>query len=210
MIRLLIADDHKVLLDGFKSIFNHIEDIEVVATANNGVEVLSQLEKSNDLDIVLLDINMPEMNGIETCKIVTKKYQNIKVIALSMHNKQSYINRMLKNGASGYILKNAGATELESGIRKVHAGEKYVSMEAMDTLLSGQQENVTEGEIPPLTKREKEVLELIASEYTTKEIAKKLFVSFETVQTHRKHLIQKFNAKNIVGVIKKATDNGLL
>lgn len=209
MIKLLIADDHQVLLDGFLSIFDGSQEFQVVKTVSNGEEVLQALEQDSSIEAILMDINMPKLNGVEACKKVKKKYPQIKVIALSMYNKHSYINRMLKSGADGYILKSTNTKEIIKGIKQVMAGEKFISFEVMSTLLNGSA-ITPEGEIPPITKRELEVLELIAAEYTTKEIAKKLFLSFETIQTHRKHLIQKFNAKNMVGVVSKATDKGII
>lgn len=209
MINLLIADDHQVLLDGFQSIFDGSQEFKVINTASNGEEVLQALEVDSNIEVILMDINMPLLNGVETCKKVKKKYPHIKVIALSMYNKHSYINRMLKSGADGYILKNTNTEEIMRGIKEVTRGEKFISSAVMSTLLNGSS-FTPQGEIPPLTKRELEVLELIAKEYTTKEIASKLFLSFETIQTHRKHLIQKFNAKNMVGVVSKATDKGII
>ena len=210
MIRLLIADDHKILLEGMASLFDQLEDIQVVSKVSNAKQAISFLETNADIDIVLMDINMPVMNGIEGCKYIIKTFPKVRVIALSSYNKHSYINRMLKNGASGYILKNANAEDIEKGIRDVYDGNKHIPTEVMNTLLGDNNEESSDNYVPPLTKREKEVLELVAAEYTTKEIAEKLFLSFETIQTHRKHLIQKFNAKNIVGVVKKAADIGLL
>jgi DNA-binding NarL/FixJ family response regulator len=135
MVRLLIADDHKVLLDGICSYFSDIDDIEVSATAKNGKQVL-QILQERDIDIVLLDINMPELNGIETCKFITKRHTDVKVIALSMYKQASYVKRMRSYGAKGYILKDDSAEEMIKAIYSVNKGEEYYSSKLISLMVS--------------------------------------------------------------------------
>jgi len=207
VINLLIADDHKVLLDGFISIFEKENDIDVVATAANGLEVLDHLSKK-EIDICLLDINMPELNGVETCKKITKRYPDIKVVALSMYKQSSFIKRMKQNGAKGYLLKDDNAEELLDAIRQVNDGKEYYSKQLVDILVNNVlDKNYNQDSV---TKREKEVLELIAEGYTNLEISKRLFLSEHTIISHRKNLISKLNAKNSAELVKLSIEKGFI
>ena len=209
MIRLLIADDHQVLLDGFISLFDDVPDIEVVGTAKHGKEVLSFLEE-NEVDVILLDINMPVMNGVETCKKVSKKYPEMKIIALSMYDQQSYFKRMIQYGARGYLLKNDSAEEIEKAIRKVSDDGRYVSSQMQHALTSVEfiSNNQKSKGVKDISERELEVLGLIADGGTDQEIAKQLFISFHTANSHRKNLLIKFDAKNTAELVKKAIEQG--
>lgn len=211
MIKVFIADDHQVLLDGLQTLLDTVEDLQVVGTAHNGREVLNFVEQ-NAVDVILLDINMPVLNGIETCKRVNKDYPDIKILALSMYEKASFIQQMLKNGAMGYILKNTGQDELVEAIRTVYGGEQYLSKVVSDTLMQSLigKASTTRQYIPEMTRREKEVLALIAKELTTQEISETLHISLNTVETHRKNLLSKFGVRNSVGLIKVALERGLL
>ena len=211
MIRVYIADDHQVLLDGLNTLLSNIEGLDVVGMGHHGQEVLHFL-KDNDVDVVLLDINMPVLNGIETCKILQKDYPEVKVLALSMYEKASFIQQMLKNGAAGYILKNTGQDELVDAIRTVHRGDQYLSKVVSDTLMQSLMGKASAARqyIPEMTRREKEVLVLIAKELTTQEISDQLHISLNTVETHRKNLLSKFGVRNSVGLIKMALERGLL
>ncbi|MDH3649772.1 MAG: response regulator transcription factor [Saprospiraceae bacterium] len=211
MIHLLIADDHQVLLDGFISIFDDIDDIEVVGTARNGQEVLDFLS-DNETDVVLLDINMPVLNGVETCKQITKKYPHLHVVALSMYDQQSYFKRMIQYGAKGYLLKNDSVEEIERAIRQVMDGSRYISSQLQSMLssvdfMAGNNKPRFGSEISP---RELEVLQLVAEGHTDQEIASQLFISHHTVNTHRKKLLTKFDAKNTAELIKKAMEKGVI
>ncbi|MFT4568209.1 MAG: DNA-binding NarL/FixJ family response regulator [Saprospiraceae bacterium] len=211
MIRLLIADDYQVLLDGFNSIFDSIEDITVIGTAQNGKEVLEIL-KTSAIDVILLDINMPVLNGVETCKKLTKQYPGIKVIALSTYDQQSYFKRMMQYGAKGYLLKNDGAETIEKAIRMVITGGRFISPQFQNMLssidyLSGKKASLMGSEIAP---KELKVLNNIASGLTDLQIADKLFLSFRTVNSHRKNLLLKLDAKNTAELIKKAMERGVL
>ena len=210
-IKVLIVDDHQVILDGFISIFSSIDDIEVVGTAKDGQAALDFLA-DQDTDIVLLDINMPVLNGVETCKRISRDFPEIKVIALSMFDQQSYFKRMLQHGALGYLLKDDSAQEIEKGIRQVNGGERYISSQLkdqlanIDFLLGRNNKNL----LPEISDRELEVLELLSQGLTDTEIGKKLFISFHTAKTHRKNLLSKLGAKNSAELIKKALERGLI
>ncbi len=209
-IKVLIADDHNVLLQGLTQLLDGQENIEISHTAENGLEVLSYL-KNETVDVILMDINMPVLNGLDTCKKVNQKYPDVKVIALSTLDKGSFIQQMLKNGASGYLLKNTSRDELIEAIKTVHKGATYLNKETNDILLKSLMNNGSEKTfIPSLTRREKEVLELIVKEHTTAEISEQLHISQNTVETHRRHLIQKFNVRNSVGLVKEAMLKGFV
>ena len=207
MIRVLIADDHQVILDGFNSIFHQMEDIELVGKLKNGQEVLEFLE-STQVDIAILDIKMPLLNGVETCKKISRRYPNTKVIALSMFDQQSYMKRMFQYGAMGYLLKDDTAKEVEKAIRLVHGGEKYISRELRDRLTNVDRILNPRGRAIEITSREEEVLSLLSQGLTDNEIGEKLFISFHTAKTHRKKLISKFGAKNTTDLIRMAIEQG--
>ncbi len=208
MIRLLVADDHQILLDGFELIFRNSEEIEVVATATNGKMVLDVLKKQA-VDVILMDIGMPEMTGLEACKEVRKKYPKVKVIALSTYKNPSYIKRMTQNGAVGYLLKSSPADEIKIAIKKVAAGERYYSKELQDVLLDALFSKPN-APLPSVTKREKEVLLLLSKGMNYREISDKLFISINTVNSHRKNLISKFGVKNSTELVKEAMEQGVI
>ena len=203
-----MADDHNVVLDGFISIFEPIENFNVVATANNGMEVLDLLEKVK-VDVALLDIDMPLLNGVETCKQMSKKFPEVKVITLSMHREPSFIKRMRQNGAMGYVLKDDNKETLIEAINEVSKGNEYYS----DQLKSIVMNHVFKKKTGPsnfITKREKEVLELIAKGLTNKNISEALYVSEHTASSHRKNLLSKFNAKNTADLVRITMEKGLI
>lgn len=211
MISVIIADDHQMFIDGIKSLLEHQENIAISGEAKNGEEVIELLEKQQ-ADIILMDINMPELNGVDATKIIHKKFPNVKVLMLTMHNTKEYIAQMVAAGASGYILKNTGKEELIMAIEALYRGENYYSKEVtariMESMKPKREQNFV-GEVE-LTDREKEVLKLIVQELTTTEIAEKLFISHHTVETHRKNLISKLNVKNTAGLVKYAFQNGIV
>ena len=208
MIRLLIADDHKVLLDGICSYFSDIEHIDVVAIAQNGKVVLDILNKL-EVDIVLLDINMPELNGVETCKAISKKHPSIKVIALSMYKQASYVKRMTAYGAKGYLLKDESASEMIKAIETVHNGGTYYSHKLIGLMITNVFQ-VEQKQQNHLTRREKEVLEMIAAGLSNKSIAEQLNLSIHTIDSHRKNLLIKFDAKNTAELVKITMERGLI
>jgi len=210
MIKLLIVDDHQVLIEGLVELINGFDHVTVSQTANNGEEVLDIL-KDNPIDVILLDINMPVMNGLETCKKVKQKYPQIKVLALTTLDKGSFIQQMLKNGASGYLLKNTSQDELIMAIETVYRGDTFINEQTNKILLNSlMNQKPNESFIPTLTRREKEVLDLIAREMTTNEISESLHISLNTVETHRRNLIQKFNVRNSVGLVREAMLKGII
>ncbi len=206
MINLLIADDHQVVIDGLRSLLSLEADFNVVGEALNGKMVLEGL-KDQKVDVVLLDINMPVMDGIETAKLMREHYPDVKILILTMYNKPEFIRNILEAGASGYVLKNAGKEELIDAIRKVEKGEDYFSLSVTKTMMesfkSGSDSNKVE-----LTKRERGVLTLIAEGDKTSEIAEKLLISTHTVDTHRYNLLSKLNIKNTAGLVRYAIKNG--
>ncbi len=211
-MHILLVDDHQIVIDGLKTLLDGETDIEQIYEAQNG-EATLDLVKSTSVDLILLDINLPDKSGFEICKAIKSKQAEIKIIALTMHDNAGYISRMIKSGVDGYILKNTGKEELLQAIRTVMKGDRYFSAEVTDALVSGtpkSREPRTGDFIQKLTRREKEVLQLIVEEMTTDEIAAKLFISATTVISHRKSLLRKLNAKNTAGLVKAAFEFGLL
>lgn len=205
MISILIADDHQLFRDGVSSLINSISNFKVISQSSNGVEVIEQL-KLNHVDLVLLDINMPEMDGIEAAEIIRKDYPDIKIIMLSMLTDRETIEKVLKIGVQGYLPKDTGKVELEEAITKVMKGSTHYNEQITHSFMSGlQSKNVSQP--VRLTPREKEVLKLICEEFTSQEIADKLFISFNTVETHRKNLLHKIGCKNSLGLLKFAIEN---
>lgn len=212
MIKILVADDHKVFRDGIISILEDVEDITVVAEAGDGREVLDRLKETQP-DVILMDITMGDTNGIDTTKLVKAAYPDIKILALSMHSESGYIVKMLEVGASGYLLKDAGKEEMETAIRVVSKGNTYYSQQVSSVIIQ-HLTNPNKPKAPkggvPLTKREIEVLRLIANEYSNPEIAKELFISIRTVDTHRRNLLEKLQAKNTAGLVRYAIKHGVV
>lgn len=212
MIKLLVVDDHQMFLDGIKSIFENDRNIEVVAQAKNGKEAL-EIVQHQAIDLILLDVNMPEMDGIEVCKKVKYTNPNIKILALTMHNQASFLTQMVENGASGYVLKNTGKTELLKAIDALMNGKQFFSKAAAQKLIYKKEKKKTKAqtiEIPKISRREKEILTLIVDEFTTQEIANKLFISLSTVETHRSNLLAKLKVRNTAGLVREAVKNKLL
>ncbi|MCA1761588.1 MAG: response regulator [Cryomorphaceae bacterium] len=205
-IRLMIADDHQVLLDGLVMMLNSSDKIDVVTTASNGRVVLEKLPDC-EVDVLLMDIQMPELDGYETAKIVSEQHPNVKVITLSMHSERIYIERMYDAGVSGYLLKSAGKEEIITAIEKVYGGETYFSSEVAVAMLSKPGGKKTTITASSLTRREKEILGLIASGMTNPEIAEKLFLSTDTIKTHRKNMMRKLNVNNTAALVKFALEN---
>jgi len=210
-IKIFITDDHQIMIDGLKSILSSESQFEIVGTASNGIEALKALE-TTATDILLLDLIMPRMDGIETAKHVSKRYPNIKILVLTTNDEGSIITTVFKYGASGFLLKNSSREELINGIKKAYNGEKVLSggltAKMIESLQNPTRTNINN--TPKLTKREKEVLKLIAEEKTTPKIAEELFISSHTVISHRKNLLVKFEVKNSVGLVKKALELGLI
>lgn len=210
MIRILLVDDHKIFTEGVTSLMLQEHDFEVIGECQNAIQV-KEILRSKKVDVVLLDINLGKDSGLDLCKHITENFPLVKILAMSMYNDESFITKMMKNGALGYILKNTGAEELLKAIRTVNSGKNYQSAEVMDIIMKGmtrqkqQEKNLYQIRF---TRREKEVLELIALGKTTREMAQDLFISEKTVETHRSNLLSKFEVKNVVSLLKMAMEYG--
>ena len=212
-IKIAIVDDHKMLLEGLSLMLGNEPEIEVPRTFINGKLLLEALENEEHFDVILLDINMPELNGIEICKLVKKKYPIIKIIALSMVGENNLIKLMLKNGANGYLHKNAGMDEIREAIFCVMENKTFLSKEISEHMYQKSDSGVvkiTNSPFPKLSRREEEILEMIIDEQTTHDIAEKLFISFGTVESHRRNIMIKLGAKNTAGMVRTALEYGLI
>lgn len=211
MIHVFIVDDHKMVIDGMQLLLKDEIDITVVGTAINGEESIAEIPKQK-VDVVLLDINMPGINGIDTCKQLLKDNPDLKIVAISMHKESSLIKLMLNSGAKGYVLKNAGQNEVIDAIKTVHQNKMYlddtVNEIVLNSVLKNGNEKIT-SPFPTLSRREKDVLRLILEECTTQEIADKLFISFGTVETHRRNMLIKTGVRNTAGLVRTAIEYDL-
>jgi two-component system, NarL family, nitrate/nitrite response regulator NarL len=208
-IRILIADDHRVFIDGMRALLREIPALEVVGDAENGEQLIGQVAIHKP-DVVLSDIQMPVMDGIEATREIHKKFPEVKVIALTMLNESMFIRRMLEAGASGYVIKTIDKDELIKAIHAVAAGEKYFSAAVTAQLMNNFSAKPQSNPIDILTKREKEILTLISLGLTDKEIAEKVFLSPLTITTHRKNILSKLGLKNKVELTRFAMENNLL
>ena len=206
MIRVFIVDDHPVVIEGIRSLLTKEKDIEWVGQAMNAQSCLGFFISST-ADVVLMDINLPDMNGVDLCAIVKEKYPGVMILGLSTFNQGLYIKKMMENGASGYILKNASKEQLLEAIHAVHEGSIFFSGEVGQALQEYQRSS--REELPVLSRREKEILALITEGYTNPEIAEKLFVSQFTVDSHRKNLLAKLNVKNTASLVRLAVERKL-
>lgn len=215
-IKIVLADDHQMFLDGLYSLLSQMEQVEIMTTANNGQQLLDKLRKNPSCDVAVLDMHMDIMDGIEATRQIRQEFPHIRVIGLTMENDPNSIREMLDAGASGYILKNTGKTELEIALERVAAGEFYLSQSVGNQLaremLHNRQQNSSNKEngLSLLTEREIEVLKMIAEEMTNQEVADKLFISPKTVETHRKNLMKKIGVNNTLGIYKFAAKHKLI
>jgi DNA-binding NarL/FixJ family response regulator len=200
MIKVFITDDHYMVVEGIRSLLVNEKDIELIGSASNAGSCLAFL-KNRQPDVLLLDINLPDRNGIDLCKEIRLKYPGIFILGLSTFNQASYIQEMMSNGASGYVLKNATQKELTEAIHLASAGKTYMAFEVAKILHTAEQQKHSE---IILGRREKEILELIKYGFTNNEMAAKLGISINTVDTYRKSLLSKFKAKNTADLIRQA------
>jgi DNA-binding NarL/FixJ family response regulator len=213
-IKILIADDHKIIRVGLRGILEREADLEVIGEAENGYQVIEIISKTVT-DVILMDIDMGRSDGIETTQQIKKTHPDVKVLALTMHEEQDHIIRMLEAGASGYLLKNAGREELLAAIHAVINGDSYFSNSVSATLLKaltnikGKSSSKTSHNTP-LSDREIEVIKLIAQEFSNGEIAEKLFISIRTVDTHRRNILEKLQLKNTAGLVRYAIEKALI
>ncbi|HUM50306.1 MAG TPA: response regulator transcription factor [Chitinophagales bacterium] len=201
-ISILLIDDHAMVIEGMKAILQLISSVQVKATAKNAFEAMDAL-KQHEIQLCFLDINLPDISGIDLCLKIKKEFPNIHIIGLSTFSQRSYIAQMMQNGASGYLLKSATKEEIEEAITIVLQGKLFFNISSVESINN-------EKDTPLLTRREKEILLLIADGLTNNEIGKKIFLSPHTVDSHRKNLFIKFDVNNVALLIKKASQAGLL
>lgn len=203
-IRLIVVDDHPLVVEGLKNTFTNDTDIVWCGSAVSAAACLDILT-TQPCDVLLLDISLPDQGGIDLCHQLKKRYPTLKIIGLSTFHQGSYIARMMESGASGYLIKNASTDEIKFAIRSVFKGEIYLSQEARQQLEAKQNQEKHQA---VLTRRELEVLRLIADGLTNPQIAKQLFVSIDTVDSHRKNLLAKTQCNNTAALVRYAFENG--
>jgi len=209
-IKILIADDHTIIRNGLKLMLDKNSKFKIVGDVNSGSAAIDFVNKNpNQVDIVLMDIDMPGMNGIEATKILTSKHPHIKVLALTMHKEEKFINDMINAGALSYILKETDIPELVQAIENTALGKKYYSNEVSMSLINALMKKGTDNG-HDLSKRELDVLKLIASGMTNKEAGEKLFISARTVESHRRNILDKLDFKNTSEMIRYAIENDLI
>ncbi len=208
-LSLILVDDQSMFLDGIESLLERMPDVQVIAKAHNGRDALG-LVKEHKPDLVLMDINMPGMDGIEASKHMRIASPDTKVIVLSMYGHREFVLELLDSGVGGYLLKNTGKDELMAAIRAVADGKQYIAQELRDLAAKADRHTDREGEdkYGPLTKREVQIVKLILKEHTTQEIAENLFLSIPTVETHRRNIFHKLDCRNIAGLVKYAMERG--
>jgi DNA-binding NarL/FixJ family response regulator len=212
-IPILLVDDHQLVLEGVRVLLQDEPDLRVVATANSGAEALRCLHAHPEVQVAVVDLNMPLMSGVQLTQAIRSTHPQVRVIALSMFHDHASIQEVLAAGGSGYLLKNTNGNELATAVRRVAAGRTYFNAEVGATLLDHLDVPATRNtaERPvPLTTREREILQLIAGEYSNADIAEKLFISERTVETHRKNIFTKTKSKSIVGLIQYALRHKLI
>ena len=211
-IKVLLVDDHQIIRDGIRSLLSYAEGIEVVGECSDGLEAIS-CAVSEKPDVILMDINMPKINGIDATKTIITDNPDSKILVLTVHDELAYISKMLHAGALGYVLKTTNKAELITAIKSVSKGEKYFSPEVTETMLSrfiDSHKSDSDAEEKDLTIREIEVLVLISTELTNAEIGDKLFISTRTVDAHRRSLLSKLGARNTAGLVAYAIKNKFL
>ena len=211
-IRILLADDHKIVRDGLRTLIGKEAGMEVIGEAENGRKALKMAEKIRP-NVVIMDVTMPDMNGIEATRKMLTEVPGVKVIALSMHSDRRFVLGMLEAGASGYLMKDCAFDELAKAVRSVSTGQTYLSPSIADVLVKGYLDRVNEKlsvARSPLTEREREILQLLAEGRSSKEIAAHIGVSVKTVETHRRNMMQKLNMRSVAELTKYAIREGLI
>lgn len=208
---IIIADDHTMFLDGLKSIFAEEDQIKIILTAKTGTQVLKYLRinSAQDVDLVITDINMPEMNGVMLNAAIKTEFPTVKTLVVSMLEESKKIKTLTEDNVNGYLSKNAEKQELLRAVKTILEGKNYFSPRIKQVLMEAMFEEKSNEDIV-LTKREKEVLKLIAQEHTTQEIADALFLSKHTIESYRKNLISKLKVRNLAGLTRYAIEQGLL
>ena len=210
MTKILIVDDHQMFIDGLSALLIGQENFQVVAEANSGKDALEILENT-EIDLMITDLSMPEMPGLELIKIAKDKYPHVKILVLSMHNNRETVGEILMSEAEGYILKNTGKQELLSALEKIADNGTFYCNEVLAVMIEKiKNEKKTEKELLDITERELEILKLICEENSSEQIANKLYISKRTVDTHRQHIYEKTGSKTIVSLMKFAVRNNLV
>src|SRR5688572_4207752 len=211
MIKILIIDDHPLVIDGIKTMLKDEGYLRIEASVKTAKEALSYLDNNLSPDIILLDINLPDTDGLRLCEIIREKNKSVKIIGLTYVNEAGIITQMIKKGANGYLLKSMEREELIEAINKVMNGSVYLSKAANEKILQQLQHyDLPNKNIPVLTHREKEILQLLSEGMTSNEIAARLFLSNYTIDTHRKNMLQKFNVHNTQSLINAVRKLGIL
>lgn len=214
-IKILIVDDHEVVRDGLKNILLSLNNVAIAGEAANGEDAITFYE-TNKPDLVIMDISMPGMNGIEATRIIKENDPNAKILILTMHDNQEYLNQIIRSGAKGFVLKNTDKEELLDAVKTVAGGENFFSKDISKLIIenyirSAKDTDKNEGyKEVPLTKREIEILKYIAEGNSNQEIANKLYISYNTVDTHRKNIMHKLSIKNTAGLVRYAIEKGLI
>jgi len=212
-LRILVADDHAIIREGLRVMLGNQPDIEVVGTAANGREAI-QLVDEHDPDVAVIDISMPELNGIEAIQQILPRHPHMKVVVLSIHGTKPYVYRALKAGAKGYLMKETAGLEVVDAVRAVYRGERYLSQSIADLLTTESSHKLESSiEVNPLealSMREREILQLVAEGKTSQEIAARLSISPKTVDTYRSRLMHKIGVEDIAGLVKFAIQNGVI
>lgn len=210
-IKVLVADDHQLFREGIVKLLFSSPDIEVIAQAVDGKDAIVKT-KYHKPDVVLIDIGMPVMNGIDATKILKDEMPQVKVVAVSMHSDKQYVSGILKAGADGYLLKNCTYQQLTDAIKSVYEGNKTLSDDITNLVISGYLEpSISEGDgSSKLSSRELEILKLFAEGKSTREISDKLFISVKTVGTHKQHILEKLDLKSTTDMVKFALKNGII
>jgi len=207
MIKILIVDDHPLVTDGIKTMLKDVGYLHIAGAAKNARDALSFIEDHPDIDVVLLDINLPDMDGLRLCELIRERNKKAKIIGLTYVNEAGIITQFMKKGGNGYLLKNMEREELITAIDLVLDGSVYLSKAASEKIIQQLQAYELPGKnLPALTRREKEILQLLSKGFTSQEIAGKLFLSSFTIDTHRKNMLQKFNVHNTQALINVANE----
>ncbi|HEY5773577.1 MAG TPA: response regulator transcription factor [Chitinophagaceae bacterium] len=211
MIKILIIDDHPLVIDGIKTMLKDEGYLRIEASVKTAKEALTYLDNNLSPDIILLDINLPDTDGLRLCEIIREKDKSVKILGLTYVNEAGIITQMIKKGANGYLLKSMEREELIEAINKVMDGSVYLSKAANEKILQQLQHyDLSQKNIPALTHREKEILQLLSEGMTSSEIAGKLFLSNHTIDTHRKNMLQKFNVHNTQSLINAVKNLGII
>jgi two-component system, NarL family, response regulator NreC len=212
-LKILLVDDHTIVRQGLKALLEAYSGFTIVGEAENGREAVKKAQELNP-DIVIMDIAMPVLNGLEATRQIKKALPDTRVLALTMYNDEEYVFQILKSGASGYLIKETAANELITAILSIKSGNPFfspsISRKIMESYLNEDEDKKSKGESDKLTNREKEVLQLIAEGYTNNEIGNLMNISVKTVETHRAHVMSKLDIHDVAGLIKYAIRKGLV